>query len=292
MPSHICVRAVILAVAWSMTISLAGAEEQPRSQLLATVIANAPIYIEPKVLPIPLRTAAPGTRLEVLMEQGDWIQVRFGDPMLGPRVGWVQANLIRIERPELQPMDLSLPSAAARPADRAPTPTPDDERPPSPTAGRELAGNPETFGRSGFLVGFSVGPGFITCDDCGWTTGLALDFHIGGMVGTSIGLMYDNAATVVSVDDSIWSLDTMTFAVQGFTGRGWVKGGAGFSVASCADCFSVPIAEAGLALMGGAGGELVQRGRFAMDLQGRFTFNQFDGARVYTAMVTVGFNWY
>jgi hypothetical protein len=84
--------------------------------LMATVTAVAPIYVEPKILPIPLRTAAVGTRLEVLEEAGDWIRVRFSDPQFGPRVGFVMAKLVKIERPELQPMDLSLPSNPAPPS--------------------------------------------------------------------------------------------------------------------------------------------------------------------------------
>jgi hypothetical protein len=280
---------LFLACALGLTLGVdAFALQATRSQpVLATVTATAPIYIGPKPTPIPLRTAAVGTRLEVLDDQGEWVQVRFGDPVLGPRVGWVQSTLIRIERPELQPMDLSIPpptmATPPREAPAAGAVRDEDDDVGAPTSG---------FGRSGLLVGFSVGPGFLTCGECDWTPGFGLDFHIGGMVSESVGLMYDNVATVVELDDSIWSLDTMTVAVQGFAGRGWVKAGAGFGVISCGDCFSFPAAEAGWALMGGAGAEFAQRGRFAMDLQGRFTFNQFDSGRLYTVMATVGFNWY
>jgi hypothetical protein len=98
-----------LATIASVIPAVAAASQQPSSRLSAVVTTVAPIYIGPKVQPIPLRTAAIGTRLEVLVEEGDWVQVRFGDPVLGPRVGWVEAKLIRIERPELQPLDLSVP---------------------------------------------------------------------------------------------------------------------------------------------------------------------------------------
>jgi hypothetical protein len=117
---HTAVYVAVLALFLPATVLDAFASAQlARSQpLMATVTTVAPIYISAKTQPIPLRTAAVGTRLEVLAEDGEWVQVRFGDPLLGPRVGWVQASLIRIERPELQPMDLSVsaaPSAAAAP---------------------------------------------------------------------------------------------------------------------------------------------------------------------------------
>jgi hypothetical protein len=122
LPRTLTNRLTLAALVWVISIPSAAATGQQRPPVMATVTANAPIYIEPKVLSIPLRTAAVGTRLEVLTEQGDWVQVRFGDPALGPRVGWVQANLLRIERPELQPMDLSVAppvtTAPSRPAER------------------------------------------------------------------------------------------------------------------------------------------------------------------------------
>jgi hypothetical protein len=84
----------------------------------ASVTTQAPIYLRPGA-ETPLRVAAVGTRLEVLKEEGEWIEVAFNDPQYGRRVGWVQAKLIRISRPELQPMDLSItnpPPAPVSPA--------------------------------------------------------------------------------------------------------------------------------------------------------------------------------
>ena len=64
------------------------AQAQPiAAPLLATVTAAAPIYIEAKVTQTPLRTAAVGTRLEVLEEAGAWVRVQFNDPQFGRRVG-------------------------------------------------------------------------------------------------------------------------------------------------------------------------------------------------------------
>ena len=87
----------------------------------ASVTTQAPIYLRPGA-EIPLRVAASGTRLEVLKEEGEWIEVAFNDPQYGRRVGWVQAKLIRISRPELQPMDLSVTSPSPAPATTAADP--------------------------------------------------------------------------------------------------------------------------------------------------------------------------
>jgi hypothetical protein len=96
----------------------------------ATVIKNAPIYVkpDPPATLLPLRMAAVGTVLRVVGQEGEWIQVQFQDPQWGERTGWVSSELVRVNRPELQPMDLSVrpqqppssqpPQMAATPATR------------------------------------------------------------------------------------------------------------------------------------------------------------------------------
>ena len=69
----------------------------------------APIFLMPDARRTPLRTAAPDTRLRVLEEGPDgWVKVEFRDPQFGTRIGFNEARHIRIERPELEPMDLSV----------------------------------------------------------------------------------------------------------------------------------------------------------------------------------------
>ncbi|HSK08316.1 MAG TPA: SH3 domain-containing protein [Vicinamibacterales bacterium] len=89
------------------------------AQQKATVTGNAPIFLvqNPAAGTIPLRTAAAGTVLTVLQEEGEWVQVQFQDPQWGLRTGWVRTALLRIDRPELRPMDLSVtPGENERPA--------------------------------------------------------------------------------------------------------------------------------------------------------------------------------
>jgi opacity protein-like surface antigen len=82
----------------------------------ATATANAPVYIAPDASRTPLRTASVGTVFTVVAEEGDWTKVQFKDPQWGVRVGYVETRLLRISRPELAPMDLSVTSPASPPA--------------------------------------------------------------------------------------------------------------------------------------------------------------------------------
>lgn len=88
------------------------ASAQTAAPKTATVTANAAIYIAAAISPTPLRVAAPGSVLRVIGEQGDWLQVEFNDPQWGVRTGWIQRANVQVLSPELQPMDLSVPSAA------------------------------------------------------------------------------------------------------------------------------------------------------------------------------------
>jgi hypothetical protein len=88
------------------------------AQQLATVTTNAPIYAEARETPTPLRVAAVGSRLRVIASEGDWVQVEYGDPQLGRRVGWVLRHYISLTDHDLQPMDLSVPDAGPPPSPR------------------------------------------------------------------------------------------------------------------------------------------------------------------------------
>jgi len=96
------------------------------AQTTAIVTAEAPIYLKPEANRTPLRTAARGTRLRVVAEQPDWLQVEFNDPQLGLRVGWIRRELVDWQSPETTPMDLSVPAtrAPAVPAAAAESPAP------------------------------------------------------------------------------------------------------------------------------------------------------------------------
>lgn len=65
---------------------------QPRT---AAVVSTAgPVYVLPDDSRTPLATLAVGTRLIVGQVQGEWVQVTFPDPALGPRTGWMRRDLV------------------------------------------------------------------------------------------------------------------------------------------------------------------------------------------------------
>lgn len=73
----------------------------------AIVTADAPIFVKPGAT-VPLRTAAAGTVLRMVAQDGEWVQVQFNDPRWGLRTGWVRAELLDVGRDERTPMDLSV----------------------------------------------------------------------------------------------------------------------------------------------------------------------------------------
>ena len=119
-------RTTVLTLAFMLSVCAIDTLAQVAGGSTATVTANAPIYINPAVSPTPLRVAAPGTVLRVKGQEGDWLQVEFNDPQWGPRVGWVQSEFVRVSRPDLEPMDLSVrppqPSEPTQRFDAAPRP--------------------------------------------------------------------------------------------------------------------------------------------------------------------------
>ena len=74
----------------------------------ASAIADTPVFIAPDSSRTPLRVAARGTVFTVIAEEGEWTRVQFKDPQWGVRVGYVATSALRIWRPELEPMDLSV----------------------------------------------------------------------------------------------------------------------------------------------------------------------------------------
>ena len=94
---------VVFALAYA-----SGAAAQTTTRDRAVVVENAPIMLLPDAARQPLRVAAIGTILGAFEEKGDWIRVEFRDPEFGVRQGWVETRLVRIERSNLQPRDLSV----------------------------------------------------------------------------------------------------------------------------------------------------------------------------------------
>jgi hypothetical protein len=61
----------------------------------AVIIESASVFLLPDATRTPLRKLAPGTRVRVLEEKGEWLQVEFQDEQYGRRVGYVQRRFVR-----------------------------------------------------------------------------------------------------------------------------------------------------------------------------------------------------
>jgi hypothetical protein len=75
---------------------------QTLSGRTATVTASAPVYLYAAGSQVPLRVLEPGTLVQVLGDEGDWVEVQFDDPQWDRRIGWVQRSLLKFN-PEAPP---------------------------------------------------------------------------------------------------------------------------------------------------------------------------------------------
>ena len=70
--------------------------QPPVSRPSETVIVErAPVYLLPDAGRTPLKTLEAGTRITILEQKGDWVQIEFRDPQFGRRVGFVQKRFVR-----------------------------------------------------------------------------------------------------------------------------------------------------------------------------------------------------
>lgn len=150
--------------------------------------------------------------------------------------------------------------------------------------------------RSGFLIGFSLGAGTLTCDDCDGLNGVAVDLHLGGMLTPNVALMFDGMGVGHSFDGGgslIHVVDTVAAQVW-VTPKLWLKGGLGIGRLSVNDEDGDEIAasETGTAAMVGIGYELTHGEHFALDLQLRGAIAHYDEADLKMGSLNLGFNWY
>lgn len=171
----------------------------------AIVTTVAPIYLQPGAQ-TPLRVAKVGTSLKVLQEDADWVEVEFNDPQYGRRVGWVEKKLLRISRPELEPMDLSVKPATAvveEPRSELHPASQDAPIAPAPAA------RPHT--RNGFWFNAGLGFGSSGCQDCfgrqdGLSGGLSLGTTVSDRVLLGVGTT-GFAKTILGETFSVGTLD-------------------------------------------------------------------------------------
>ncbi len=99
-PNH----TLLLVAACALVATAASAQTGGRQT--GTVVADAPIYVQPEASQLPLRVAAP------VEQQGEWVEVESNDPQSGPHVGWIQRSLLKFSTEGLKSRDESVRDAA------------------------------------------------------------------------------------------------------------------------------------------------------------------------------------
>ncbi len=186
----------------------ATAAERQLGAVVAIVIADAPIYVKVGFT-TPMRVAAPGTRLNVIGPQGDWTQVQFNDPQFGLRTGWIATNLIRVERADLQPMDLSVADDSA-PPDTARARTLTSTQPP---AERRRGGE-------GLWFNIGLGAGSLGCQDCSHRdTGLSGGLALGAALTDRVLLAVGTTGFAREFDGELLTVGTLDGRVRFYPSR-------------------------------------------------------------------------
>jgi hypothetical protein len=146
--------------------------------------------------------------------------------------------------------------------------------------------------RKGFVIGFGAGPGHSRVEGEG-NTAVGSSFHIGGMLGSKTALLLDGAAVSDSEEGFTAGFGVSGVAVQRWVHeRAWVKAGIGSGFAFVSGKGESDTEDAGFGIQAGAGYELVQKTKFTLDLQARFTTSSKNDVRINNYMMLLGVNWW
>jgi hypothetical protein len=97
----------------------------------AVTLADAPVYVEPRVTQAPITTLASAVLVAVAERSGDWVLLRFNDARWGPRAGYVHCRQLRaLDIQSVEPRAVERPQpeqpaarAPLKPVESAPIPT-------------------------------------------------------------------------------------------------------------------------------------------------------------------------
>jgi hypothetical protein len=159
---------------------------------------------------------------------------------------------------------------------------------------------PRGMYRGGLVVGFGVGVGAITADNCVNCGGGAggLEFHIGAMVNPRLAVLFEGWGLARPVENGGTLTNSMAAGAVQFWVNDvfWVKGLLGFGTVrfSYDDSYYYggSVSESAFAIGGAAGFEIMQSNNFALDLQFRVAHMAYDFGGANNIAAMVGFNWY
>jgi hypothetical protein len=150
--------------------------------------------------------------------------------------------------------------------------------------------------RSGLVVGFALGGGAITANDCATCGGGAggLEGHIGGMLNPRLAVLAEGWFLARDVGGATLTNSVFTGALQFWLAdQFWIKGGIGGGTINLSDNNNGgAVGESAFAVSGAAGLEIVQWFNFALDLQFRLAHVAYSGGGANNIAFMVGFNWY
>jgi hypothetical protein len=146
--------------------------------------------------------------------------------------------------------------------------------------------------RSGFIIGFGLGPGQVaisSAQDREPRGGLAMDFHIGGVIGDSFELYYVHKGIIISTDEVGGSVGS------GMAGLGFgyplnpkisISGGIGVALWTELGPNGATEYGEGLGLFGGVRYKLNESGRWALGFD--ITYSEpFPDFNVVGAQITI-----
>jgi hypothetical protein len=211
----------------------------------AVVQTAAPIFLLPDTARVPLRTAAPNTRLRVIEEGPEgWVKVEFQDPQFGPRIGYIQTGHVTIRRPELEPMDLSIRRQEPPTETTPPAPVP-------PTQATTL----RRHTREGAWFNIGLGLGSVGCDGCDIRrNGLSGGLSVGAAITDRFMLGVGTTGYSRTFDDELLTVGTLDGRIRFYftrSGGGHLNFGVGLGTLSYAG-----ETEVGLGMMLGLGWDI------------------------------------
>jgi hypothetical protein len=160
----------------------------------------------------------------------------------------------------------------------------------------------EASDREGFLIGFALGGGTCSCWDCESSSAGALGLHIGGSLTSRVSVAAELSGVIHSEwfrqhEYTFYSSQILLGMQYWLSRRLWVGGGIGFGYDETeyneTEVQIVTLTRGpafAFALQGGA--ELVQLGKFALDLRGRYGRTSTSPVASDHFIVLAGFTWY